>query len=129
MFRITKEIFKDLKDNVAFYFNHGINIITWIITCIFTFIMYYIGQYTFELRGKYSIGGEAFLPIIFFIIIYYLRSYANKIGKGISIPKPRKRFTKINSNGEVEVEIERIYELLIYLADLEDWIDKNEKDF
>ena len=60
----------------------------------------------------------------YFITSNLLRSYANKIGKGTTIPVPDKRFTEVDDYGEVSIPNNRIQELILYLADLEDWLER-----
>lgn len=109
---------------ILFFINNLMNIAR-ILNLILPFIMYFIGKYVSELRGDNSIGGEIFVPILFLIIIYYLKSSANKLGKGSDIPLPNKRFTEVdNENGEVSMENDRLQELLLYVADLEDWLER-----
>ena len=87
------------------------------------YIMFFIGQYVFDYRGKITVGTEILIPIAVCFIIYIIRSYANKIGKGTTIPVPNKRFTE-EVEGEVSVENSRVQELILYLADLEDWFER-----
>lgn len=86
--------------------------------------MYFIGQKVCADRGQVTVGSELFIPIVVCVIIYYLRSYANKIGKGTTIPVPEKRFTEVDDYGEVSIPNNRIQELILYLADLEDWLER-----
>lgn len=39
------------------------------------------------------------------------------------IPVPENRFTTEEENGEVTIEVERIQELILYMDDLENWIE------
>ena len=87
------------------------------------YIMYLIGQYVFKERGRIALGGELFIPIIIFILIWFINSYANKIGKGSTVPVPHKRFTEIDED-EVTVEHERIQEMILYVADVEDYLER-----
>ena len=96
-----------------------------ILNAILPYLMYIIGQQVYSERGKIAAGSEILLPICFCIIIYCLKSLANKFGKGTTIPLPRKRFTEVDEeDGEVSVENNRVHELLLYLADLEDWLER-----
>ena len=88
------------------------------------YMMYFIGQYAALGRHDIGVGGEIFTPLIFLVIIFYLKSTANKLGKGITIPLPDKRFTMVDDDGEVSIEHRRIQELLLYMADLEDWMER-----
>lgn len=98
------------------------NIISWIVP----YLMYFAGQYAAAGEIKSIIGpyGEIFIPVASMVLIYYLKATANKIGKGVTIPVPDKRFTEVGEDGEVSVEQKRIQELILYMADLEDWMER-----
>ncbi len=102
------------------------NLITFanILNLIAPYTMYFVGQHVAHNRNKVIIGYEALIPCAFIVIIYYLRSTANKIGKGMTVPIPDKRFTEVDEDGEVSIEHNRIQELLLYMADLEDWMER-----
>lgn len=78
----------------------------------------------YQTRGHFAVGGEWFVPLMFYFVMYLLRSIANRTGKGISIPKPSKRFTKVSDDGEITIPIARVEELLQYMCDLEDWMER-----
>lgn len=105
-----------IKDNLMAFAN--------ILSVVLPYFMYIIGQTVVIERGEFAVGGELFLPIPIILFIYYFKSIANKTGKGNIIPIPKKRFTQIDSYGEVSVENDRLQELLLYIADLEDWLSK-----
>ena len=109
---------------IIFITNNLMNIVR-ILNLILPYLMYVIGKDVYEFRGDYSVGGEIFIPIVIIIINYYLKTAANKLGKGITVPVPIKRFTEVDDeNGEVSVEHDRLHELLLYVADLEDWLER-----
>ena len=89
------------------------------------YLMLYLGAYLYKQRGKFTIGGEVFIPLIIFIVTYYIRQYANRIGKGERAPVPEKRFTEQGEeDGEYTVETNRIEEMILYMAKLEDWLQR-----
>lgn len=90
---------------------------------IFFYVCIFVGEYVYSLRGEYEIGGEMFLPVLLFLIVTFIKMFANKIGKGIDVPVPRKRFTQVFDSGEVTVEKDRVEEMVVYLSDLEDWLE------
>lgn len=102
------------------------NLVTFanILNLILPFAMYFVGQYAVHTRDELTIGYEIFIPLAFIVIIYYLKSTANKIGKGTTVPIPEKRFTEVDDDGEVHIENRRIQELILYMADLEDWMER-----
>lgn len=95
-----------------------------ILNLIIPYVMYFVGQYAAINRNDITVGWELFIPLVFVVIIYYLKSTANKIGKGSTIPVHEQRFTRVDDDGEVSVEYDRIQELILYVADLEDWMER-----
>lgn len=118
------EIIIDIVQAVDYFITNNLRNFAWILNFILPYLMYIIGQHVYETRGYFGVGGELFIPIIFCVITYILRSYANKIGKGTTIPVPEKRFTEVDDYGEVSIPNNRIHELILYLADLEDWLER-----
>ena len=84
------------------------------------FLMFFIGSY-----GVTWLGCELLIPVFAFVLIHLMRQYANKIGKGIAIPLPMERFTECQGDGEVNVQYARLQEMILYMADLEDWLKRN----
>lgn len=64
------------------------------------------------------------IPIIVLFIARYLKWYADTIGKGDSCPKPIERFTEVDDNGMISVEHNRMQELILYVADVEDYLER-----
>lgn len=122
--RITLAITLDIMQAVHYFITSNLRNFAWILNFILPYVMYVIGQNVCAERGKIAFGGELFIPILFCVITYYIRSYANKIGKGTTIPVPDKRFTEVDDYGEVSIPNNRIQELILYLADLEDWLER-----
>lgn len=86
--------------------------------------MYVLGQSVALSRGSIEVGGEIFIPILCTVVIHYIKEFANKSGKGNTIPIPAKRFTEVDDDGEVSVDNKRLQELLLYIADLEDYMTR-----
>ena len=91
------------------------------------FVMFLVGEYVYADRGYWAVGGEVILPFVFVIAGFALKSYARVSGTDHSdIPVPYRRFTKVDYNsGQVVVEYDRVQEMILYMADLEDWFDRN----
>ena len=123
MFEVLKEMLKDFYFTLCEMIKSNLRVYAKIMNVVLPYLMFFIGEYVFDKRGSYQMGGEMFIPIIIFIIIWFMKSYANKIGKGITIPVPGKRFTDI-SDDEVQVEHSRLQELILYVADVEDWLER-----
>jgi hypothetical protein len=122
--RMLLEITVEIFSNVGYFIKSNLINFAAIVNIILPYVMYFAGQEVVMNRGYIAIGGEIIIPIIITIFIYYIKSVANKLGKGISIPLPNKRFTKVEDDGEVTIENKRIQELILYLADLEDWLER-----
>lgn len=90
--RITLEIILDIVRAVAYFITSNLRNFAWILNFILPYLMYIVGQNVCATRGYLGVGGELFIPVVFCVITYVLRSYANKIGKGTTIPVPDKRF-------------------------------------
>lgn len=114
------EVFKNIGEFIR---NHLVTFAN-IITVIIPYIMYVVGQYVANEGKGFSIGWELIIPLMALLTVYILKSIANKIGKGITIPVPNKRFTEVDEDGEVSMEVNRTQELLLYIADLEDWLER-----
>ena len=123
--RITLAIILDAVQAIHYFIINNLRNFAWILNFILPYAMYVIGQSVCEERGRIAFGGELFIPVVFCMITYVLRSYANKLGKGTTIPVPDKRFTEVDEeSGEVNVRNDRVQELILYLADLEDWLER-----
>lgn len=96
-------------------------------------LLRFLSPYAMLLAGLYfnDYGNEFWSWMIFVapalleFVLYFLKTYANKIGKGNTVPVPRYRFTMCSSDGEVSVENDRLQELLLWVADVEDYIERH----
>ena len=123
--QIAFEILIDVVRAVVSFITSNLRNFATILNVLLPYTMYLIGQYVCNNNGgTYKVGFELLIPVGVCVIIYFLRSFANKIGKGITIPVPSKRFTEIDEDGEVSVRNSRVQELILYLADLEDWLER-----
>lgn len=120
---IAETIFEVFSNVGNFLKNHLVTIAN-LITVIIPYVMYVVGQDVANEGKGFSIGWELIIPLMALLVVYTLKSIANKIGKGITIPIPSKRFTEVDDDGEVSIEVNRTQELLLYIADLEDWLER-----
>lgn len=123
-FVISLSILLDAINCVKYFVENNMRNFAKLLNFILPYAMYLIGQYVRNQRGMFAVGGEIFVPLTFCILIFFIKSYANKIGKGTTIPIPAKRFTKEDEYGEVSIENRRVQELILYTADLEDWLER-----
>lgn len=123
--RITGDIIIEVYYTVLNIIGNNLKNMAIILRVILPYLMWYLGIYLYEQRGFFAVGGEIFIPLIIFIFTYYIRQYANRIGKGEKIPVPEKRFTEVGEEeGEYTVEKKRIEEMILYMSELEDWFQR-----
>lgn len=123
-FEIVWSIIMDVFAMVFMWLEDNLRNIAKLLNILLPFLMLYIGQAVYQERGKFAVGGEILVPIFVGVIIYFFRSFANKIGKGMSIPTPSERFTEEDDDGEVTIPTSRIQELILYMNDLENWLER-----
>lgn len=95
-----------------------------IASAILPYAMYVLGQYLAVERGYIGFGGELAIPVVVGIVVHYMKEIGNRANKGKRVPVPAQRFTSVDEDGEVSIEQDRLNELILYMADLEDWFDK-----
>lgn len=123
--QIVFEILIDVVRAVSQFVTSNLRNFANILSALLPYVMYLVGQQICSQNGgQIKVGFELLIPLGFCAVIYFLRSVANKIGKGITVPVPSKRFTEIDEDGEVSVRNSRVQELILYLADLEDWLER-----
>ena len=89
------------------------------------FIALMLGQIEYERRGYAAIGGEVVLIAFLLIVAFAMRSASRVSGNSTyTLPVPAERFTEVDYE-MVSVEKERLNDLMLYMADLEDWFEDN----
>ena len=122
--RLIAEITHEALASIGYFLESNLRNSVEIVEVALPFITYFLGQVVAIDRGYFAVGGEIVIPIVFLVLGFYAKSIADKLGKGTTIPLPEKRFTKVEDDGEVSIENKRIQELILYLADLEDWLER-----
>lgn len=124
MFVVFWECVKDWLQELGYFLRNNLRGFAMILEFLSPYILYALVVYLYSVRGKLVVGSEVFVPPVLFLLTNLLRSAANKVGKGYTLPKPRKRFTVVEDDGEVTVERKRLEEMMLYVADLEDWMER-----
>lgn len=117
---IILEITIDIIKEAKYWFDSNIRNLPTLLNIILPYLMYFLGV-KIKTRHLYLV---LLIPAIVYLISYYSKSYANKINKGSAIPVPAKRFTQEDEFGEVTINQDRISELILYMADLEDFLSR-----
>ena len=121
---IIKEIIVESLNTTIYFLTSNMRHFANILNFCCPYLMYFIGQYVQIGNFKFVYGLELIIPIVISMLTYFLHSAANKTGKGNACPVPAKRFTEVSDEGEVSIENDRLQELLLYMADLEDWMER-----
>ena len=64
------------------------------------------------------------IAIIWSLVALFFKGYSDRIGKGDIAPIPTRRFTSKEDDGLVTVRQDRVQEMILYLADVEDWLER-----
>lgn len=112
-----------LYKQFIFAFDISARYIARLLEAMLPYVMFLIGYS--GTGSKHHIFIYIFIPPLVWVIVALLRSYANYVGKGPNIPIPQRRFTEANEDGEVTVEYDRLQELILYTADLEDYLERS----
>ena len=122
--QLLKTIIVETIGAVISWLHNNLRNIANILGVICLYVTGYAVLSAYQIRGHFAAGGEWFIPLMFWFVMYLLRSIANRTGKGISIPKPSKRFTEVSDDGEITIPTARVEELIQYMCDLEDWMER-----
>lgn len=121
---IIYNVVKEMINSIEYIISCCIYPLSVIMIIILPYLMILVTMALYKERGYFTVGGELFIPIAFFIVSYFLKSVANKIGKGETPPIPRERFTIEDGEGEVSCEYSRLQEMLLFVNDYEKWLER-----
>lgn len=121
---IILDVFVDAIDSIISFFESNLLNIANLLNIMLPFVMFYLGYMFSSEHAEVVILLAISIPAITGALIYMFRGVANKIGKGTTMPMPEKRFTSVDDFGEASVDVDRVQELILYVADLEDWIER-----
>lgn len=126
---IAKKVIKKMVKDLLYGFYVFVE--KWLpklIDIMIPFMSLILGAATFEMRGQFSIGSEWGLVALLELISYLLKRYArqDRIYNEFDLPIPAKRFTQNVGGGEYQVDTERLQEMILYVADVEDWLKDND---
>lgn len=113
----------ELMRSIAYYLKNNLFAIMCLIQGILPMAALIIG---FKLDTEYVLT-----CVVVLILVQSATSYTKKLmesmGKGNDVPVPRKRFTTVDEDGEVTVRVDRTQELILYVCDLEDYLERKGK--
>ena len=121
---ILKSVMVEMFSTFKYVLSTSIFPLAKILVFILPYLMLLVGVTIYKDLG---LGMKVFfliLPILISLLSYFFKSFANKIGKGEAPPVPYKRFTSDDGDGEVSVENSRLQELLLFVFDYEEWLER-----
>lgn len=122
--KILRAVIGEMLSVVAYVLSTSIYPISKLLIIVLPYLMLFIGVKEYEVRGHFAIGGELFIPMLVFLVSWFLKSFADKIGKGEAPPVPSERFTTEDGDGEVSCEYSRMQEMLLFVNDYEKWLER-----
>lgn len=89
------------------------------------FVSMFVVVHMYQARGYFRIGGEWLLPFVLYVLAAIIHSINKAKQDSIGgLPVARKRFTKRDAKGMVLFNSSDIYEMVEYLAEVEDYCEK-----
>ena len=124
----VKKFFSELLFEVKYVVNSSVNYFGKFLIFVMPYVMFYVGLKvkggTFVEMFKGYNWALLLIPVLVSIVATYMKWYADVVGKGDNVPRPTKRFTEVSDDGVVSVEYDRMQEMLLYVADVEDYLKK-----
>lgn len=122
LFYIILEGFQRAFKATVYFIKHNLKKLSKGVLVALPFIMYYLG--TRCGLSKDGIAMWIIIPSLVFglsaMIDWIAKNYENKV----DLPVPPKRFTRVDEDGEVTIETKRLQELIIWLSEYEDWLER-----
>lgn len=114
----------DVIRSVKRFIKKNLNNFANVMIGIAPFLFLLLGENSYANRGYFAVGGEllAVAPA-YVLVIAILKACAKRQHVIEGMPVPAERFTEVKGD-EVNVNYDRVNDLLLYVADLEDWMEK-----
>ena len=121
----VKKALLELLYNVKYACTIVFKAIPLTIVIVTPFVCMCLVMYMYKQRGCFAFGGEWLVPIVAYIIAFLLQKIKQSIYDEIDgFPVARKRFTKRGKHGEIIFSTSEIYEMVEYLAAVEEYCEK-----
>lgn len=122
---VFSETMRQWGGNISEWLKYNCANIGTVIFVLLPFFALWLGSYSNAVRGGViAIGGEFLLVAVIVALAGILRGVGVRLKMAGDIPVPLERFTEVSDDGQVTVPYERLQELLLYTADLEDYLDR-----
>ena len=114
-----KSILKQIYLSAKYYIKNNMYFVSMAIKTITPFALIYLAT-----KGEYSMYILILIQALIEVVCYLVKSISNYIGKGESVPVPKEKFTETHEDGEVSVSRSRMQEMILYLADVEEYLER-----
>ena len=121
---ILKSVIMEMLNILKYILSTSIYPMSKILMFILPYLMLLVGMTIYKDIGLDMKIAILILPILISMFSYFLKSVANKIGKGELPPIPNERFTSEDGDGEVSCEYDRLQEMLLFVNDYEEWLER-----
>lgn len=122
--KILRAVIIEMSNTLKYVLSTSIYPLSKLLIILLPYMMIFITIWMYKVRGEFKIGIEYIIPIVILLISYFLKSIADKIGKGEAPPIPMERFTYDDGEGEVSCEYSRLQEMLLFVNDYEKWLER-----
>ncbi len=114
----------DVIMSIRSFFRRNLNNFANVMIGVCPFLFLVIGELSYAKRGYLAMGGEMLALAPFWVILIAVLKKCSKRQNVVDgMPVPSERFTEVNGD-EVNVKYDRVNDLLLYVADLEDWLER-----
>lgn len=119
------EVIGELFYEVRYYTKRLVSTLPLLIIVATPYLMFMAGEIVGDEQGTGVISSWVFTPIALYILAYLIDKVVRKAhNKTTSCPIPTKRFTEESEDGEINIDTNRLQELIVYMADLENWFER-----
>ena len=123
MYECSGEVVYSVYKAITYFVKNNMYNVAVLLEVICPYIMLRLGYYLYDFRGCVAVGSEIIVPIFVFMVAETIKKICNKLGKGSEPPVPDSPF--VDSKGDMYyVDTDRYEELVLYMADLEEYFRK-----
>lgn len=108
---------------IKYFFKINLRFLSSLIVFITPYVSMWLVYLCYMERGYFAVGSEVFIPILLLFCSKSFNTTAENIGHGSKLPVPRKRFTNHTENGAVTIDNANLHEMIVYVGELEDWLE------
>ena len=121
---MLKSVTREMFNTFIYVLSTGIYPMSRILVLILPYLMLLVGLKCYEVTGLGIKIVFLIFPLLVNLLAYLLKLFANRIGKGETPPVPNERFTSDNGDGEISIEHARLQELILFVNDYEEWLER-----